>query len=113
MLNFKSSKVQEVSVEEVKKAIDKQENIILLDVRTPQEYEKAHIAGSILLPLDTIYEKVTSFIPDKTQKIYAYCLSGSRSAEAVKTMIDLGYTNIFTMSHGLLAWRAKRYPLVQ
>lgn len=113
MDNLAGTKVPEVSAEEVKKGIDKQEKFILLDVRTPEEYGKGHIAASIPLPLDTVSEKITATIPDKTQKIYVYCLGGSRSAQAVKTMINLGYTNVFSMSHGILAWRAKQYPLTQ
>lgn len=111
MSDFQSQKIPEVSAEEVKKAIDTEQKFILLDVRTQQEYEKGHIVGSLLLPLDNVFEKVTSTIPDRTRKIYVYCLSGSRSAQAVKTMIDLGYTNVYTMSHGLLSWRTKQYPL--
>jgi rhodanese-related sulfurtransferase len=104
-------KVPEVSAEEVKKALDTHQNFTLLDVRTQEEYEKGNIAASILLPLDAITEKVTSLIPNKAQKIYVYCLSGSRSAQAVKIMIALGYINAYSMSHGLLAWRSKQYPL--
>lgn len=111
MSDFQVLKVPEVSAEEVKKAIDKKQKFIILDVRTPQEYEKGHLQESILLPLDTVSEKATALIPDKTQKIYVYCLSGSRSAQAVKTMMSLGYTNVYSMSHGLLAWRSKQYPL--
>lgn len=111
MFNFQTTKVPEAPVEEIKKALDLHENFMLLDVRTPQEYEKGHIAASILLPLDNVSAKVTALIPDKTQKVYVYCLSGSRSGQAVKTMIDLGYTNVHSMSHGLLAWRAKQYSL--
>jgi rhodanese-related sulfurtransferase len=111
MFNFQTTKVPEVSAEEVKKALDLHENFILLDVRTPEEYEKGHIQTSILLPHDTVSEKVTALIPDKTQKIYVYCLSGSRSSQAAKTMIDLGYSNVYTISHGLLAWRSLKYPL--
>ncbi len=111
MNNIQTNNSSDVSVEEVKKALDLRENFTLLDVRTPEEYKKGHIAESILLPFDTVSGKVTAIIPDKMQKTYVYCLSGSRSAQAVKTMVDLGYTNVYTMSHGLLAWRAKQYPL--
>jgi rhodanese-related sulfurtransferase len=111
MPNLLTSKAPEVSAEEVKKAIDTKQKFIILDVRTPQEYEKGHIQASILLPHDTVSAKVTALIPDKTQKVYVYCLSGSRSAQAAKTMRDLGYADVYTMSNGLLDWRIKKYPL--
>lgn len=103
--------IPQVSVDVVKKAVGKKEEMLLLDVRTPQEYEKARIETSINLPLDELIGKIEVVIPDKQQKIYVYCLSGSRSQVAVISMVDLGYKNVFSMNNGLLAWRAAKYPL--
>lgn len=106
-----SNSIPQVSAEEVKKSIDSQEKIVLLDVRTTGEYGRGKIAGSINLPVDTVTEKVESVIPDKNQKVYVYCLSGSRSDIAVETMVQIGYTNVFSMTQGLLSWRSKKYPI--
>lgn len=111
MSDIKFQKIPEASVEEVKLALDKNVKVLLLDVRTPEEYKKSHIAGSISMPLDNVFQKVTAVFPDKKQKIFVYCLSGFRSAQAVKTIIDLGYASVYTLSHGLLAWRSKGYAL--
>jgi rhodanese-related sulfurtransferase len=100
-----------VTAEEVKKAIDEKEDCILLDVRTQGEFARGKIAGSINLPVDNVDCDVSSVIPDISTKIYVYCLSGSRSVHAVRVMRKLGYTNVFDMEHGLLAWRAKYFPL--
>lgn len=111
MFDFLKPKVPQINVEDVKSSIDTKEKIVLLDVRTPQEYQKAKIAESINIPVDEIEKRVSVVLADKKQKIAVYCLSGSRSVFAVDTMVKLGYTNVFDVANGFLAWRAKQYPL--
>lgn len=113
MIDFPSLKVPEISVEEVKDALDQEANLIVLDVRTKGEYEKGNIQNSINVPVDEIEKDILSKIPTKDVKIFVYCLSGSRSVAAVEQMIKLGYKNVFGVKNGLLAWRAKGYPLKQ
>jgi rhodanese-related sulfurtransferase len=111
MDDFSEPNVPQVTAEDVKKSIDKKEACILLDVRTPGEYARGKIAGSINLPVDKVDCDVLKVVPDKSAKVYVYCLSGSRSVHAVDVMVKLGYTNVFDMEHGLLAWRAKYFPV--
>lgn len=106
-----STSAPQVSADEVKKSIDSQESIVLLDVRTPGEFSRGKIANSINLPIGDVLSKVESIISNKNQKVYVYCLSGSRSDIAVQQMVQLGYTNAFSMTQGLLAWRSKQYPV--
>jgi rhodanese-related sulfurtransferase len=94
-----------------KKIQNNENNFVLLDVRTPQEYSKEKIAGSINLPVDQVESKIETLIPDKEKTIFVYCLSGSRSTVAVSLMQSLGYTNVFDMISGLLAWRVYNLPL--
>jgi rhodanese-related sulfurtransferase len=110
MDDFSEPKVPQVTCEDVKKAIDKKEKCILLDVRTEGEYSRGKIVGSINLPVDKVDYDILKVISDKSAKIYVYCLSGSRSAHAVDVMIKHGYTNVFDMEHGLLGWREKYFP---
>ncbi|MBP9719198.1 MAG: rhodanese-like domain-containing protein [Candidatus Levybacteria bacterium] len=111
MFDFLKPKVPQSSVDDVKKLLDTKAKIVVLDVRTPQEYQKGHIENSINIPVDAIQKEVTTKISDKKTPIYVYCLSGSRSIFAVDMMIKLGYTHVFDITNGLLAWRAKQYPL--
>jgi rhodanese-related sulfurtransferase len=110
MLDTISPKVPQVEVTKLYDAIKAHENFVLLDVRTQQEYAKERIKGSINLPVDSIGGQIEKIITDKNTKIYVYCLSGSRSIIAAKTLIDLGYKNIFDVKNGLLAWRVNYYP---
>lgn len=103
--------IPEIDADEVFEAISAKKNVVLLDVRTPQELLRGKIIGSINVPLNEIEEKVELALPDKDKTIYVYCLSGSRSSVAVELMIKMGYKNVYSMTSGLLAWRAKNFPL--
>lgn len=109
MFNLFNSKVPQIDVPDVKKAIDAGADVVLLDVRTPQEFSKGNIAGSINIPVDEVQSKVGKLLPNKEKNIYVYCLSGSRSSHAVEIMVKLGYVHAQDMKSGLLAWRAKGY----
>lgn len=91
--------------------MDAKESFVLLDVRTEGEYARAKLAGSINIPLDKVTCDIQDVVPKKDTKVYVYCLSGSRSVHAVDAMTRMGYTNVFNMSHGLLGWRAKYFPV--
>ncbi|MFA6017464.1 MAG: rhodanese-like domain-containing protein [Patescibacteria group bacterium] len=104
--------ISQITVDEVQKAINEKIDVVILDVRTPAEYSRGKIEGSINIPVDDIASQITTAIPNKNKTVYVYCLSGSRSDVAVEIMIQLGYTNVFSMTSGLLMWRSKKYPMV-
>ena len=70
------------------------DNAVLLDVRQADEFNAGHIDGAVLVPHDTITEKIGAGVPDKNIPVYVYCRSGRRSAIAVEAMRKLGYTNL-------------------
>ena len=100
----------QITTDDVFKALSEKKDVIFLDVRTRGEYGKGKIEGSINIPVDDIADQIVATIPDKDKTIYVYCLSGSRSTVAVDIMTRLNYTNVFSMSNGLLMWRSKQYP---
>ena len=63
-------------------------NYIIVDVRTKEEYDESHIKGSINIPYDEIDDKTNL---DKNKTIIVYCRSGNRSSKAYNTLKDLGY----------------------
>ena len=81
-------------------------DIILLDVRTPEEYRERRIPGSILLPNYETRDRAADMIPDKEAKIVVYCRSGRRSAEAAKVLKELGYKNVYDLG-GINSWPSK------
>jgi len=74
------------------------ENAVLLDVRTEEEYNDEHIDGALLLPVDNINEdSVKDLIKDKNEVIIVYCRSGNRSSQALELLEDLGYTEVYDL----------------
>lgn len=110
MFNF-GPKVPSVSVKELKKIIEEKKDVFLLDVRTPGEYAGGKIADAANLSVERVESGVESLIPDKNKTIYVYCLSGSRSAAAVSIMIKKGYSSVFNVDNGMIAWRGSGFPV--
>lgn len=77
--------------------------VILLDVRTREEFESAHIPGAILLPYDQIDTQTVSFMTDKNAAVVVYCRTGHRSAIAAKALVALGFDNVFDLG-GIQSW---------
>ena len=85
---------QTMKYEELQNKLNAQENFVLLDVRTQEEFDAGHIAGAILLPYDEINLKAATVLPDKEKEIVLYCRSGRRSAIAKKALVELGYKDV-------------------
>ena len=83
--------------------MEEETDYIILDVRTPEEYEEKHITGAVNLPNETIGTEEIAQLPDKEQLILVYCRSGNRSKQASKKLADLGYTNIIEFG-GIKDW---------
>jgi SulP family sulfate permease len=82
---------------------------VLVDVRELTEYEKGHIPHTTLIPLRKIREDGMHLPKDRT--VVLICRSGRRSTLAAIILQDLGYTNIYNMKGGMLAWEAAGYPV--
>lgn len=93
-----------VTIDEAKKIVDENEDLVILDVRTQDEYDEGHIKNAILIPYNTIEENIDKIDKYKDKPILVYCRTGRRSAIAVKTLIDNGFTKIYHMSEGISAW---------
>lgn len=96
---------QQITAEKAKKIMDSGEDIVVLDVRTQEEYDSGHIKEAICLPNETILEEPEE-LPDKTQKILVYCRSGRRSKQAAQKLADMGYENVLEFG-GILDWPYK------
>lgn len=83
-----------MSAEEAKNLMDSEENYVILDVRTQEEYDQGHIPGALLIPHDAIAKQAQDILTDKNQLILVYCRSGNRSKQASASLVELGYTNV-------------------
>ena len=92
-----------ITPEEAKSRIDSGDEIIILDVRTEDEYNSGHISNAILIPNETITDKMPDLLPDLDAEILIYCRSGNRSAQAAKKLIAIGYTKVYDFG-GIIDW---------
>ena len=92
-----------ITAQQAKEIMDKEENFVILDTRTQEEYDEGHIPGAILIPYDEIAEKAESILTDKNQLILVYCRSGRRSKLAAEDLVKLGYTSIKEFG-GIIDW---------
>lgn len=92
-----------IAPEEAKTIMDSDKNIIILDVRTAEEYEEKHIPGALLIPNEDIQSTPMDQLPDMDKQILVYCRSGNRSAQAAKKLIEAGYTKVYDFG-GINDW---------
>lgn len=85
---------RQIGMDEVTAIMEEEDNYIILDVRTPEEFSQRHIPGAINIPNETIGTEKIPELPDTSQLILVYCRSGNRSKQASEKLVRLGYTNI-------------------
>jgi len=94
--------VKQLSATELKNRIQQEEKLFLLDVREPHEFEYAHIANSVLIPLNQIPDRLGEIDPQ--QAIVVICHHGMRSHQAANYLVQSGYKNITNLNGGIDAW---------
>lgn len=105
--------VPEVSVQDVQGRLEKPDGVTLLDVREKEEYRDGHLNGAISLPRGFLEMRVEETVPDKATAIIAYCAGGTRSLIAARTLKEMGYSNVVSMTGGFTAWKNAGMPFVQ
>jgi molybdopterin/thiamine biosynthesis adenylyltransferase/rhodanese-related sulfurtransferase len=101
--------VPEISPRELKARLDRGDDLYILDVREPHEYQICNIKGH-LLPLGELPRRVHEL--DSSREIVAHCRSGKRSAEAVDFLRKAGFRKIHNLKGGILAWSDEVDPSV-
>lgn len=96
--------ITKIDVETLQNRLENEE-ITLLDVREVDEYEGGHIEGAVNAPLSSLNE--TELPYPKDEPIYVICRSGNRSAQAAQLLKERGYTEIYDVSGGMIAWEQK------
>ena len=104
-----ADEVPEITVQELKKRLDNGENLSVLDVREPHEYEVANI-GARLIPLNELPERLAEL--DRDAPLAIHCKTGGRSARAVKLLQETGFQNAFNVEGGITAWSEEIDPSV-
>ena len=101
--NTQEEAYMNITAQEAKRIMDTEQDYIILDTRTQEEYDEGHIPGAIVISHEEIKEKAESVLKDKNQLILVYCRSGRRSKLASEDLVELGYTNIKEFG-GIIDW---------
>lgn len=89
----------EINLEQLKKMVE--QGAILVDVRSPQEFEEGHLENAILLPEYEMKDNIKEVLPDPLQTIIVYCSTGHRGIKAQQILQRLGYSQVYNLCHGL------------
>ena len=99
----------QITMDEAVAMMEEENDYIILDVRTLEEFSERHIPGAICIPNETIGEEEITQLPDKDQLILVYCRSGNRNKTASATLAGLGYTEIYEFG-GIKTWPYETEP---
>ncbi|MEW6117260.1 MAG: rhodanese-like domain-containing protein [Nitrospirota bacterium] len=108
------STYQTITSEQLKAMIDEKKAFMLIDARTKEEYQEAHIITSINIP-EKSFESLTSLLPaDKNAHLVFYCngVKCGKSKRTAKKAEAIGYTNITIYNDGFPVWEEKNLPIV-
>jgi molybdopterin/thiamine biosynthesis adenylyltransferase/rhodanese-related sulfurtransferase len=109
------SQIAEVDPAEVHAALNGGANgdgaIAVVDVRESEEIAQGHLPGAKLVPRGFLESRIEGAVPDRSQHVVLYCASGNRSALAAKTLADLGYDHVESMTGGITLWKDRGYKV--
>ena len=113
--------ITEITPNELKVKLDAKENLLLVDVREPAEFEHAHIEGAHLVPrgiieaaADTSYSKhYPPLASAREQQVILYCATSGRSAMAAAVLQMMGYKNVLNLAGGYTRWVDENMPQVR
>ena len=97
-----SSEALDTTVEDLKTRIDGKDEVLVLDVREPQEFQICRIPGSTLIPLNDLPQRLAEL--EGYKDMVVHCKSGVRSAKAVKLLHEAGFSDAKNLRGGILAW---------
>jgi len=98
---FVRSGEKDISYEDLKKMIKDNKNIIIIDVRTKEEFEEYHLKKAINIPFQDIVANIDKFVSNKSDVIVVYCQYGGRSRKAFIKLEKMGYINVYNLNGGI------------
>ncbi len=102
------SNIEQITVQELSTALSRGDDVTLLDVREPHEWEICHIDGGKLLPLSELGARMHEL--DTSRTYYVHCKSGVRSAEAIERLQEAGFTRLKNVTGGISEWAERIDP---
>ena len=97
---------ESITAGQASELLQKDDNVTLLDVRTPEEFQRGHIQGATLIPVQVLDEEVSKLQGEKNKRVIVYCQTGNRSVKASRILVDHGFTPL-NLKGGFTAWQKK------
>lgn len=113
LLKAVKGQIKEMTPEEVRERLKAGEPWALLDVREQNEWDEGHIEDAHFIPRGFLEIRVEKTLSERDKPLVVYCAGGVRSAMAAKTLHDMGYSNVVSMSGGFSRWRELDYPFAK
>ncbi|MBO4852873.1 MAG: rhodanese-like domain-containing protein [Schwartzia sp.] len=92
-----------IGMDEAAKMMKADKSVVIVDVRTQEEYDKKHVRGAICVPIEDIRAGKLDKLPDKNKTLMLYCWTGRRSADSAAILAKQGYKNVYEFG-GLVDW---------
>ncbi|MDA8362989.1 MAG: rhodanese-like domain-containing protein [Gammaproteobacteria bacterium] len=114
------ARIQEIHPDELDEMIENHDDLLIVDVREPDEYGKGHIPGALLVPRGTLEgaadpgngHRIEPLCSARDRTIIVYCDTGARSALAADTLTQMGF-NSYNLAGGLVLWEADDFPVIR
>lgn len=104
--------VKNMDVHAAQALIETEPELVILDVRTPGEFELFFIKGAINIDAQGPHFEEAVGALDKTKKYLVHCQSGERSKAAIETLAKLGFTDLIHMHEGMREWNYRELPVI-
>ena len=98
---YRSLENRDISYKKLQEMLKEDKDIILLDVRSTQEFKEGHLEGAINIPVFDLETCDKKQIPDKMQTIIIYCSTGKRSKRAKEILEKMDYEKVYNLKNGL------------
>lgn len=103
------TRIKEVGPEEAHRLIEDRDELQVLDVREPWEYERGHVPGAVLIPLGEVPERYHELDPERP--VLCVCAGGVRSYKAAQVLVQSGFGDVTNMAEGTKGWIARGLPV--
>ena len=97
--------IREISPQDAAERLASDQRPVVLDVRERDEWEQGHIPGAIHIPRGNLESRIDNAVTDRAAPLLVYCASGNRSAYAAKTLAELGFSDVLSLSGGFSQWK--------
>lgn len=106
LITAAKARIREVTPKEAKAMRDRDQKVVMLDVRDQNEVNLGKVPGAVHISRGTLEGKVEAAVP-RDANVVIYCASGNRSALAAVTLQEMGYANVTSMSGGFRDWSSE------